>query len=119
MEEEYEVGRDQSESQIDESIDEYDGNEESGEDSALIGYCVEDMWLTGAAALEKMNVKTSRQKQRDRLKRKKSVQKVILEQVERMKNEASDIIIDAEAPEELGSMHSNYLRSLNPRRYQD
>jgi len=56
---------------------------------------------------------------RDGLKRKKSVQKVILEQVQHLEDEAANVVIDCEAPEELRSMHSDYLRSLNPRRYQD
>eukprot|EP00956_Cyclotella_meneghiniana_P024722 scaffold50044_cov50-Cyclotella_meneghiniana.AAC.1 len=117
MEEEYEVGREQSGSQVDDEVFENDDCDESGPDSELIGYCVEDMWVKGAAALEKMNPAATRQKQRDRLKRKKSVQKVILEQVQLLKEDAGNVVIDCEAPEELGSMHSNYLRSLNPRSY--
>ena len=77
------------------------------------------MWKLGFAALDKMIVKTLRQKQKDRLKRKKWVQKEILQHVEDLKVEAANVVVDAEEPEELGSIHSNYLRSLDARRYQD
>ena len=77
------------------------------------------MWKLGSDALDKMNAKTPRQKQRDRLERKKRVQKVILQHVEDLKKEAANVIIDEEKPGELGSIHSNYIRSLDARRYQD
>ena len=75
-----------------EDIDDMDADESE----ALKGYCVSDMWLQGITALEKMNVKATRQKQRDRLKRKKKVQKVVLQHVENLKAEAKNIVIDVE-----------------------
>ena len=42
-----------------------------------------------------------------------------MQHVEDLKVEAANVVVDAEEPEELGSIHSNYLCSLDVRRYQD
>ena len=96
-----------------------DDAEPSSQNGVISGHCVSDMWLKGWTSVEKMNVGTTRMKQRERLNRKKKVQRVILRRVEELKASASDVIVDQEAPAELGSRHSDYLRSLDSNRYKD
>ena len=118
MEEEYEIAREET---VLPTIDELEENETqpTAQNQVINGPCVSDMWVKGWAALEKMNLKSSRSKQRERLDRKRKVQKVILHHVQQLKENAGNVIIDAEVPAQLASMHSDYLRSLDSARYKD
>ena len=75
------------------------------------------MWINGWDSIDKMNIKETRELQRERLDRKKKVQAVILQRVQQMKDDANNVVVDKEAPPELESDYSNYLQKLYPRMY--
>ena len=60
-------------------------DDDTDENAPIIGPCVSDMWINGWDSIDKMNIKETRELQRERLDRKKKVQAVILQRVQQIR----------------------------------
>ena len=99
-----------SENNMDDEAD--DDDEKTGPLDGYKRYCVENIWNAGWASISKMNIKAVRANAEARRKRKKALNRYVIEKVSEMKNLSANVIIGEEILNPCDASWTTYAHGL-------